>query len=186
MVKYDKTFFAKRILGIGNGQSKTGWLFISKSRAGNAALWKYWFLQCMIPTLNENRLIYNCRDSHNEEFRQILYTDGELIIIKEAFDKEVLDAFADAKIDYVKGAPSATATTQSCDVSKNFRDVKSGIKYVVQNSVNITNPLIEKNVKLFFNEFHQNEVAKKTTNNSTNVTTQCVAAEFIRKVSEVI
>lgn len=74
------------------------------------------------------------QDKNGDPMRSFLSTDGEAIILSQAFDADVLAAMAAARIDYLKGSPSGTSAHQPADVSSNFRAVKAGMAHI--NGVN--------------------------------------------------
>lgn len=76
-----------------------------------------------------------------------LSSDGELVILKEAFDAEVQAAFEDLGTDYMKHAPSRTDDYQANDKSSNFMNTKAGAKKARRDCVNTSNPILEKNLK---------------------------------------
>lgn len=67
--------------------------------------------------------------------------------MNQAFDEDVQTAFREAKVDYVKGAPSATNIHQAADISSNFRSVKSGLRTVTKNRVEYRNTTLEANLR---------------------------------------
>jgi len=50
-------------------------------------------------------------------------------------EQRLLDLFEAVNIDYFKIAPSSTNVHQPCDVSTNFRDVKTGLKMVLKKGI---------------------------------------------------
>jgi hypothetical protein len=59
----------------------------------------------------------------------------------------VLNAFAQALIDYMKGPPSGTSRQQPLDASTNFRDVKKGLSYLTENKMIRKNICLEKSLE---------------------------------------
>ena len=64
------------------------------------------------------------QDANGELCRNFFTTDGEACILNQAFDEEVLAAFAQAKIDYMKLGPSSTKVQQDWD-GPIFRAIKA-------------------------------------------------------------
>ena len=59
--------------------------------------------------------------------------------------------FQAARIDYMKLGPSATKIQQPADAADGFRDAKTGVKKVSQNSVMVHNVLLRNNMVKCFN-----------------------------------
>lgn len=85
--------------------------------------------------------------------RLFFSTDGESIILKEALHPDVLKAFKDAYIDYMKGGPSATSHLQPLDVSANFRDVKTGVKQETLKRSTNEDSVLRSSMQTFFSDF---------------------------------
>lgn len=80
-----------------------GYMIFCKSRAGNANLWAWYFTNIAVPTISRANAYYNQLNIDNTPTRNFLSTDGEAIIIKQAFNIALQKLFADNLIDYVKG-----------------------------------------------------------------------------------
>jgi hypothetical protein len=83
----------------------------------------------------------------------IFSTDGEAIVLHEAFDTEILAGFRSAMTDYLKNGPSSTSIHQACDVSPAFRDFKKGLKTVASRGMSTKNLTLEMHLKQAFTEF---------------------------------
>jgi len=64
-----------------------------------------------------------------------------------------MEALMLALVDVVKGAPSSTSRHQSCDVSANFRDWKTGMAKAQENGRNTKSPTLERNIRAFLQSF---------------------------------
>ena len=62
--------------------------------------------------------MHNMRTDDGLPMRQLLRTDGEACILNEAFDVEVLAAFKDALIDYLKLGPSSVCIKRSSGTTR--------------------------------------------------------------------
>lgn len=85
----------------------------------------------------------------------VFSTDGEAIIMQEAFNEEVLSGFKEAETDNLKGGPSVSSHHQACDVSPNFRDVKIGVKVHTAASTNTNDPFLQRNLTALFTQFKE-------------------------------
>ena len=72
--------------------------------------------------------------------RQFLSSDGEAIILKEAYSPEVQAAMSVNCIDMAKNAPSA-------DRMSVFKDVKHMVKTGLNSSKDMSNSIVEANLK---------------------------------------
>lgn len=148
-------FFVHKTQGLSEKQAfrSAGWIYFCNSRAGNAALWQHWFLHVVLPTLSEAQAYFGEEDGSGAPLRMVFSTDGEAIIMKEAFSPEVLAGFKAALIDYLKGGPSVSSHHQACDVGPMFRDVKCGVKYHTQACTDTTDRFLRRNLKDLFAQF---------------------------------
>lgn len=127
--------------------AKAGWLYFCHSRAGNCKLWHHWYLNVVIPTL------LRCLERHGREQRLLFYTDGELKVLNEAFDDEVLRGFADVLTDYVKGEPGTTSKWQSLDGF--FREFKAGLKALIRKKTCPEYPTLRQSVHAVLSRLEQ-------------------------------
>ena len=82
--------------------------------------------------------------------RTFLSSDGEAIILEQAMDSEVQALLALNNIDMAKNAPSATGSHQSADRMSVFKGSKLGVKQSIANNTNVSNPVLEGNLKAVF------------------------------------
>lgn len=88
----------------------------------------------------------------NDELRTFFNSDGEAIILHQALDAEVLQAFADVGVDYMKGGPSTTSQHQPLDVSTVFRDAKAYLKKDLNRRVIVVNQTLSDALDAFFED----------------------------------
>ena len=72
-----------------------------------------------------------------------LHSDGESIIIHEAFDREVMEMFHTNLINYLKGGPSHTSKTQDLDCGYLFSSLKAGLETIAKKNIIEHNPTCE-------------------------------------------
>lgn len=153
----DGEFFAQQVPGLtGSDQIEgQGWLYCCNSRAGNAALWQHWFLHVLIPTLRRCRDWHDvrCRTADGTLMDTVFSTDGELVILREAFNDNVLNALREAAVIYIKNGPSVTSQHQPADVSDNFRDFKTGMTMVTKKRIDTYNALLRQSLGAYFTAF---------------------------------
>lgn len=92
-----------------------GYLLFCKSRAGNQSLWIWYYLNIVIPTIKLANEYYFDKNVNNTPTRNFFSTDGEAIILKQAFNSEIQQGFANNLIDYVKGGASTTGIHNAMD-----------------------------------------------------------------------
>ena len=117
--------------------------------------------------------------------RHFYSLDGEAIILKELFDESVLDELATNNIDVGKISKSDTGNHQASDRSPVFRDCKTGMKTVTNNTdINYKCSLIGKNVKAIIKEFNDSKEFPKeckiSTKNSAKIVDACQKISFAR------
>lgn len=93
----------------------------------------------MITTISQN--------IDDTPMRNFYSQDGEAEILIPAMREEVQAAFQEARTDFVKGPPSATAKHQANDVNAAFRDTKAGVATVTRNEVDTSNPTLATHVR---------------------------------------
>ena len=116
-------------------------------------MWRHYFTRVLIPEVKLVSTMHNMRTVEGLPMRQLLRTDGEACILNEAFDPEVLAAFKDALIDYLKLGPSSTREQQEWDKWILFRDTKGGIKDVLRNGTLTEDAEIRRSLTQYFIEF---------------------------------
>jgi hypothetical protein len=149
-------FFASKVKSMSGSSelgAQPGWLYFCNSRAGNAELWRHWFAYVLIPTLEICKDMY-CESRESAAAQDIFFsTDGEAIILNEAFDSHVLNLFDRNNVTYGKNGPSATSKTQAADVADTFRDWKTGLRYHTAQGTDTHNSLLQNHLDGAFSEF---------------------------------
>ena len=137
-------FFVQKVSALSSSYStdctQEGWVYISKTKAGNRALWQHYFTQVLLPIIITSRKAHERRNPASEDgsplpfnlkARSMLCSDGEAIIMNAVFTPFVLAAFKAAEVDYLKLGPSCTKVQQAWDAGTLFRDAKCGLQFVV-------------------------------------------------------
>lgn len=137
----DGAFFAHKVKGLSGSTEigAAGWVYLCNSRAGNAALWHHWFQFIVIPTFEACREHHNILDSDNDSMNMFFTTDGEAVIMQEAFDAMVLAELRRVQTDMGKGGPGSTSRWQALDRGVIFRDYKCGLTYITKSGVDTGN-----------------------------------------------
>jgi hypothetical protein len=122
----EESFEVKEILSmcITTNLNDIGYLLFCKSRAGTKTLWFWYYKYIVIPTISAANTFYNNVNMDNTPMRNFFSTDGEAIILKQAFSPEIQQDFASNLIDYVKGGASTTGIHNALDRTTCFRDVR--------------------------------------------------------------
>ena len=141
-------FFVRKVRGLSqtNNIVDEGWLYFCNTRAGNAELWQHWYINVVQMTLSLTREAYALNDEYNEPLRIFFTTDGEAIIMNEAFTSRVYEGFRELKIDYGKNGPSLTQLYQPADRSPQFRNFKTGLAEVTKKSCVPSNAKLRSNL----------------------------------------
>jgi hypothetical protein len=84
------------------------------------------------------------------QFKTLVTSDGEAVILWQSIDPEVVSAFKENQSDLGKGGPSATAVQQPCDVSTEFEDLKAGVKVAIKNDTDVTNEVLKEALKKYW------------------------------------
>lgn len=172
-------FSVHQVKGLGSSKDLTsvGWLYICKDRAGNPEMWKHFMLNIVAPLMKQCYETYRDLSDFYRNARLFLSTDGEMIILREVLESaEVLEAFMEARTDYMKGPPSGTSRHQPSDVSTNFRDVKTGMREVMKKGFTTSCKLLEHNLQLAFDAHNAKYHA------GTNAESNKIDGEYRRKI----
>jgi hypothetical protein len=96
--------------------------------------------------------------SHLEDespMQPFLHSDGEACVMNEAFSEEVMSAFEDASINYLKGGPSHTSMTQDLDCYHMFSSLKAGVKHVHKYGTHVRNGMLREGMLQAMSEFER-------------------------------
>ena len=75
--------------------------------------------------------------------------------MNEFFDETVRQLFAEAKIDYMKGAPSSSSAKQELDVCTTFSATHAGCEQIIKHKTKVNNTtLVDMLQKHLFSPFH--------------------------------
>jgi len=129
--------------------SSVGYLYFSRNRCGTEEMWKHYFLHVALPTIKNSNMAYSDVDN-DVLLRNFFSTDGEAIIMKNAYKDDVIDAFEDAKTDYGRVGASTTGIHNACDRAYTFRETKKSVRQLTKNGAKISNTLLELGLKKAF------------------------------------
>ena len=137
-------FFAQKVKGLAKSVDidAEGWVYFCNTRAGNAAMWQHWYINVVTYTMGKARDVYKLFNEKGDPLSMLFSTDGEAVIMNEAFTQQVHDAFQEGRIDFIKNGPSLTHLYQACDRSPIFRDYRTGMREVTKKSI------VQRNEKL--------------------------------------
>lgn len=106
-----------------NSSRTPGVLYFTKTRAGNAAMWRHYMLNVLIPCLVSSG---NAKRTSDQGF--FLSSDSEDIVISQCFNAEVRQAFQDSSINYARIGASLTSIHQAADRQRTFLASKRFVK----------------------------------------------------------
>jgi hypothetical protein len=95
-----------------------------------------------------NYILHLTQNMDGTPMRNVYSQDGEAEILTPAMDWSVQSAFEEARTEFVKGPPSATAAHQANDRSPIFKNTKLGMETVTKNDIDTSNPTLVKHVKV--------------------------------------
>ena len=153
----ENQFFKCRVAGLVNhcSSDRDGLLYLCKSKAGCAALWRDMFLEFIIPTIDSSAMHHQHKYEDGSPMEPFLHSDGETVIMKEAFDQSVMEKFWDSLINYLKGGPSHTSKTQDLDCGFLFSSLKAGLKAIANKNEIVLNTTLRRNMGEALDSFHQ-------------------------------
>lgn len=98
-------------------------IYFCKSRAGNANMWQHWLTTRVAPFCERLR---RCLSDDDAQLPAIISTDGEPIILNQAFSAAVMEIFDRYGIIWVRVPASTTSIHQACDRGMFFRKFNHG------------------------------------------------------------
>ena len=88
--------------------------------------------------------------------RNFFSTDGEAIIMNNAYKDEVIAAFDDAQTDYGRVGASTTGIHNACDRAYTFRETKKSVRELTKKGGNISNYVLEQGIQKAFENLKRN------------------------------
>ena len=129
-----------------------GYLYFTHTRCGTAGMWRDYFLRVVIPSIRQSNNFYDsCETSDDFPKRNFFSTDGEDIVISNAYDESLADEFEAAGIDYGRVGASTTAIHNACDRQVLYREAKKKVRKVLSSQVDFSNISLEACLKRSFN-----------------------------------
>ena len=115
-------------------------------------MWRDYFLRVVIPSIRQSNNFYDsCETSDDFPKRNFFSTDGEDIVISNAYDESLADEFEAAGIDYGRVGASTTAIHNACDRQVLYREAKKKVRKVLSSQVDFSNISLEACLKRSFN-----------------------------------
>lgn len=125
----------------------SGHVYFSKTRCGTGPMWKDWLTRVAVPTMEKSSAHFDAKDENGNPEVVFFSTDGEEIILRNGFDPEVKERMEAAAIHWGRVAAGTTRIHNANDRSSEFRDAHREIKTITKNSVDVSNDLLEKNIR---------------------------------------
>ena len=116
-------------------------------------MWKHVFINCILPCVKKSNDHHNKNDKHGNLFRNFFSTDGEDIIISNAYENDLVELMEQIRIDYGRVGAGSTAIHNACDRWVQFRLSKHYLKKWRLKGKVITNETLRLNLEHAFNEF---------------------------------
>lgn len=136
-----------------NGADRDGYIYFCHSKCGCAKLWQDIFMTFIIPTIASAAEYYQHKYDDGYPMEPLVHSDGEMAILKEAFNSEVMSMFLANRINYLKGGPSHTSKTQDLDCGSLFSSLKAGIKSIAKQNTNVKKATLRKNIEAAISQF---------------------------------
>lgn len=134
-------------MGTTCGIGSSGHVYFSKTRCGTGPMWKDWLTRVAVPTMEKSSAHFDAKDENGNPEVVFFSTDGEEIILRNGFDPEVKERMEAAAIHWGRVAAGTTRIHNANDRSSEFRDAHREIKTITKNSVDVSNDLLEKNIR---------------------------------------
>lgn len=146
-------FHVAAIPGFANtaAAGQVGYIFFTKTRAGNKRMWTHYFLNILVPCIC---LVGKINDTHDLGY--FFSTDSEDVIISQAFNEDVSNALVSNKIHYARIGASLTSIHQPSDRQLTFKSCKRFVKNAMSEDKSIEGcQSIRKHVAKAFSELRE-------------------------------
>ena len=130
-----------------------GYLYFCKTRCGTKEMWKHVFKNCIFPCIKKSNEHHNKKDKDGNLFRNFFSTDGEDIIISNAYENDLVELMEQIRIDYGRVVAGSTAIHNAFDRWVQFRLSKYFLKKWRLEGKVITNETLRLNLENSFKEF---------------------------------
>ena len=77
-----------------------GFIYFCRTRCGIKQMWSDYFTRIVLPTIHASNEYHNKKDETGNLHRNFFSTDGEDIIISNAYDREMASQFRAQRVDY--------------------------------------------------------------------------------------
>jgi hypothetical protein len=100
------------------------WVVYTKTRAGNAAFYRWYAETVVAPFITEIRNYHECKNEDGSPMRAFVTCDGEAKQIEVFQEPAMIQLFRDSLIDFGKTPASCSGIAQASDVSRFFSNTK--------------------------------------------------------------
>jgi hypothetical protein len=132
---------------------QVGYLYFSKTRCGTKSMWNDVFKRCILPTIKKSNDYHQTKDINGQFCRNFFSTDGEDIIISNAYEDEMVQLFRDLLIDYGRVGAGTTAIHNACDRWVQFKLSKYSLRKWRKEGKIIINDMLKQNLNEAFRLF---------------------------------
>jgi len=151
----DEEWHVEEVLGLAlsNHIGAKGYIYFSRTRCGTKAMWKDYFCRVVIPTIKESNALHKPVNADGSPMRNFFSTDGEDIIISNAYEDEVRGWFDAVLTDYGRVGAGLTGIHNACDRQYTFRGVTRFIRSFLSKGVVVLNRQLESGIRASFDRF---------------------------------
>jgi hypothetical protein len=137
-------------LGITSCMHDFGYICFSQKRTGNSLIWKHYLSTHVKEFISNIKSKLQLKNVDGTPMGFFFYLDGEAQILCECYDSDVDAMFDELGVNAAKGVESGTGEHQGCDRQSVFKNVKQGANEVASKSIDVSNYLIRKELKIAF------------------------------------
>jgi len=95
---------------------------------------------------------YDLRDENGMFTEGTVTCDGEQIVMNEVLINEVVEPFTDQEVTVAKLSASCSGILQASDRAKTFMASKKRLRTIVQDDIDVSNPVLDNNLKKAFKQ----------------------------------
>ena len=133
-----------------------GYVYFSKTRCGNSGLWLHWLEHVALPTMKQNNAFYGANDAKGQPLPTFFSTDGEALILRQAFEPRIISALKAENVYYARVGAGSTGIHQACDRAQTFKITKKGpgsVSKILQLNRIPSDEFLEANIRRAFDNF---------------------------------
>jgi hypothetical protein len=141
-------------LSLSSHVGAVGYVYFSKTRCGTREMWMDYFERVVVPTIKKSNEAHKPVNADGTPMRNFFSTDGEDIIIANAYKTTIRELLDESLTDYGRVGAGTTGIHNACDRQLTFREVKRRIKKLISECYKFNNRQLSSAIQKAFDRLH--------------------------------